>query len=74
MSNNTIQVSVDFNQLINRLNMNDKIRLVRKLEEETLEPRMSALLKKIDKRYTKKPISEQEINKIVKKVRKEMYG
>jgi len=74
MQDNTIQINIDVDQFVNRLKMEDKIRLVRKLEEQTLETRIDELFKKIDKRYKKNPISQQEINKIVKEVRKEMYG
>ena len=60
--------------LVEELPIEEKLRLVRKLDDETLNIRMDEILKNIDKRRRKHPISSKEIDKIVKGVRKELYA
>jgi len=74
MSKVAIQLPVDIDKIINQLKTEDRIRLIRKLEEQTLSKRIDNLLERIDKRGRKNPLSEKEITEIVKEVRKELYG
>ena len=60
-------------KLIEQLNEREKIKLVRRLEEETLPSRWRALLRQIDKRRKKYPVSQKEIEETVGKVRQELY-
>ena len=66
-------VDLNFEELIRQLDMEQKIHLVRKLEDETLEQRMDILLKNIDGRSQNNPVSEKEIGEEIQKVRREIY-
>ena len=62
---------------ISRLNIREKSRLVKRLMQETWEERYRSLLKKIDDRLQKSPLSpkdKQEINHIVEQARQEYYS
>lgn len=61
-------------KLVERLPLENKIHLVRKLEKETLRQRWDEILKDIDKRLKKFPISEQEVAEEIKAYRKEKYA
>lgn len=74
---NKVEFELDIAQvekLVEKLPREEKIRLVRKLEQETLGQRMDRLLKKIDERRKRYPISAKEIRQEIEAVRKELYG
>lgn len=61
-------------QMIQELPTDKKIALVRKLEKDTAQNRMDVILKRIDERIKKHPITEKEISAEVKAVRKKLYA
>ena len=67
------KVTLDIEELVERLPINDKIKLVRKLEKATWAARWDQLLAKIDERVKKNPITDEEIEQVVREVRKERY-
>ena len=69
-----IVVDLNIEKLVDQLNMDAKIRLIRKLENETLNQRMDNLLSKIDSRSRNNPISEEDITREIEAVRREIYG
>lgn len=74
MAKISVEFPIDIDKLVDRLTVKDRVRLMRKLEKETLGKRIDNLLGRIDQRRKKIPISEKEITEIVKEVRKELYG
>lgn len=66
--------SEQIEQLAVKLPWREKIRLVRKLEQDIWGKRMDQLLKRIDERRKKHPISSQEIKSEIDSVRWELYG
>ena len=60
--------------MIEELPIRQKITLVKKLEKETAQNRISSILKHIDERGKNNPISEKEITAEVKAVRKKLYA
>ena len=76
MANNiTLELSPkQVEALVEKLSIQEKIRLVRRLEQETLRQRWGKLLRIIDERLKKYPISEEEINKEIELGRKEHYA
>ena len=60
-------------KLVERLSMKDKIRLSRRLEEETSQERIKQVISHIRQRAKKNPIPQKEIIRICKDVRKELY-
>ena len=63
--------SKQVDQWIDRLPMREKIRLVEKLEQETLRQRWSRILKDIDRRLKKFPISRQDIAREIQSFRQQ---
>lgn len=61
-------------ELIEKLPMEEKIKLVRKLEKETWRKRMDKILKNIDERRKKYKISTKEISQEIEKARQEFYA
>lgn len=61
-------------ELVDKLSIEDKIRLTRKLERETWGKRIDRLFKKIDQRRKKYPISDKEIRQEIEAVRRQIYG
>ncbi len=61
-------------RLVEKLPVKEKIRLVRKLEQETWGKRMDQLLRRIDKRRKRYPISEKEIRQEIEIVRKKLHA
>ena len=74
MTNVNVEVSMDINNIVDCLKIEDKIELVQKLEKVTIEKRIDNLFDRIDVRAKKFPISEKEISRLVKETRKELYG
>ena len=75
MSKVTIELGPEqIERIVEDLTIEQKLRLVRKLEKETLSQRWDNLLKTIDERRKKYPISQQEINKEIALARKEFYA
>lgn len=60
--------------LVEKLPMSEKVKLVSKLEKETLPQRWGEILTDIDKRLKKFPISQEEIDKEIKTYRREKYA
>jgi len=74
---NKITLYLDVKQverLVEKLPLEDKLKLVHKLEKETLRKRWSGILKDIDKRLKRFPISKKEIGQEIKAYRKEKYA
>ncbi|MEW5691838.1 MAG: hypothetical protein AB1765_00925 [Candidatus Hydrogenedentota bacterium] len=74
MGNITVEVPVNIDIIIKKLTIKDKIELTKKLEKITIGKRIDNLLKRIDFRSEKNPISQETINNVIKQVRKELYG
>lgn len=75
MSKVTIELNNNqVEKIVEGLSVGEKLRLVRKLERETLRKRWNSLLKVIDERLKRHPISEDEINKEIERARKEHYA
>ena len=60
--------------LIGQLSIEDKIRLVRKLEGETWAKRFDDVVSRIRKRFRQNPISRKEINRICEETRQKLYN
>ncbi len=61
-------------ELVEKLSVEDKIHLVRKLERETWGKRIDNLFRKIDQRRKRHPISDKEIAQEIEIVRRQIYG
>lgn len=75
----TTKISLEVNEkevekVVESMPLRFKLRLVRKLEEETREKRWNELFKRIDERFQKSPISEEEIAQEITAVRKAKYA
>ena len=66
-------LELDVKELIGRLPIEERIRLVKDLERETWAKRLDAVVKRIRKRFKKHPISSQEITAICDEVRQRNY-
>ena len=74
---NKIMLELSPNQveeLVERLSMQEKIKLVNRLEKETLRQRWNNILRNIDRRLKQFPISEKEIAKETESYRREKYA
>jgi len=72
-----IMLEIDKTQIesaVEKMSVVDKIELARKLEKMTMSKRIDNLLNKIDARSKKNPISQREIDRVIKETRKELYG
>lgn len=63
----------DISNIVGQLGLQEKIKLIQKLEEETWSKRFNQLLEKIRSRVKDSPISEQEIIDEVEQTRKQHY-
>ena len=63
----------DISNIIGQLGLQEKIKLIQKLEEETWSKRFNQLLEKIRNRVKNFPISDQEIIHEVEQTRKQHY-
>ena len=61
-------------KLVERLPLEDKIRLVRKLEGETWARRLDEVVFRIRKRFKSNPISDKEITQICEETRQRLYN
>ena len=73
------KLTLEFNpnqveELINKLSIEDKIKLVRKLENETWARRLDEVVFRIRKRFKKNPISDKEIQQICEETRQRLYN
>ena len=74
---NKITLELNPNQveeLVDRLSIEDKIRLVRRLESETWAKRLDEVVSRIRKRFRQNPISDKEITKICEEARQRSYN
>ena len=60
--------------LVDRLSIEDKIRIVRKLERETWARRLDEVVSRIRSRFRQNPISDKEIVRICEDVRQRLYN
>ena len=75
MSKITIEIdNKQVEKIVENLPIEEKLRLVYKLEKETLRQRWNDLLNIIDERLKRHPISKQEISKEIERARKEHYA
>lgn len=63
----------DVEQLVDKLSLDDKIKLVRKLENETWARRLDEVVFRIRKCFKQTPISDKEILRICKETRQKLY-
>ncbi len=71
-----VAVELDLKQIesaIASLDVQEKIKLVRKLERETRRQRWDSLIAKIRERFRKNPISDAEITALCEEVRQQRY-
>lgn len=61
-------------QLVDKLSMDDKIRLVRKLENETWARRLDEVIFRIRKRFKQARMSDKEILRICEETRQKFYN
>jgi hypothetical protein len=64
----------DVEKLVEKLSIPDKIRLVRKLEQETWAKRLDEVVSRVKKKFKKAPLSDKEITKICKETRRRLYN
>lgn len=77
MNKNKIMLELSPNQveeLVEKLDLQEKMQLVQRLEKETRRARWGTILKDIDARLKKFPTSEEEITKEIEAYRKEKYA
>ena len=71
----TIHLSPDqLYDLVNQMKAEERMELIRRLDESVWGERFDALLRKIDERLKEHPISEAEIRREVEVVREENYA
>lgn len=74
MSKVLIEVNPEqISKAIDRLSIRDKIRLVRRLENETWAQRLDEVVGRIRKRFKENPISDKEITRICEETRRRLY-
>ncbi|MDP2905325.1 MAG: hypothetical protein Q8O22_03375 [Candidatus Omnitrophota bacterium] len=61
-------------QLVDKLSMDDKIRLVRKLENETWARRLDEVVFSIRKRFKRARMSDKEVLRICEETRQKFYN
>jgi uncharacterized membrane-anchored protein len=61
-------------ELVNKLSIQDKIKLVRKLENETWARRLDEVVFRIRKRFRQNPLSDREIQRICEETRQRLYN
>ena len=66
--------SAQVETLVNRLSIEDKIRLIRKLETQTWAKRLDDVVSRISKRFKENPLSEKEIKNMCDQKRQELYN
>ena len=66
--------SKQVDQWIDQLPLREKMRLVQKLEQETLKQRWNGILKDIDKRLKQFPISTNDIAQEIKAYRQRQHA
>jgi len=71
MSKFTLELNIK--ELIEKMPMNKKIELVRELERETWAKRLDQVVKKIRKRFRRRPLSFRKITQICEEVRQRHY-
>lgn len=74
---NKITLELNPNQvkeLVEKLPIEDKIHLVRKLENETWARRLDEVVLRIRKRFRQNPISDKEIRQICEETRQRLYN
>jgi hypothetical protein len=59
--------------MIQQLTAQDRIALIRRLERKAWKERFGALTAKIDKRRKKYPVTQKQINRLVKAAREDRY-
>jgi len=76
MPNITLEVPINIDTIIKGLTIEDKIKIIRKLQKETRRQRWEPFLNRIAarKKTARTAFSAKEITRIVKDVRKELYG
>lgn len=74
MSKVLIEVNPEqINRAIDRLSIGDKIRLIRRLENQTWAQRLDEVVGPIRKRFRENPISDKEITRICEETRRRLY-
>lgn len=64
----------ELEKVVETMPLKFKLRLVRRLEEETKEQRWDELFRRIDKNFSKHPVTEEEITREVAAVRRSKYA
>jgi ribosomal protein L31E len=60
--------------LVEKLSIEDKIRIIKRLEQETWAKRMDEVVSRIRTRFKQKPISDKEITRICEETRQRLYN
>lgn len=60
--------------LVDKLSIQDKIKLVRRLENETWASRLDEVVLRIRRRFKQNPISDKEIRRICEQTRQRIYN
>ena len=74
---NKITLELNPNQveeLVEKLSIQDKIRIVRKLQQETWAKRLDDVVFRIRKHFKQNPISDKEITRICEETRQRLYN
>ena len=59
--------------LVEKLSIPEKIRLIKKLEQETLGARLDRVVNQARKRFKQNPLSDKEIQRICEETRQRIY-
>lgn len=59
--------------LVEQLSVENKIRLVKKLEQETWRQRFEQVVSKIRQRFKENPLSDKEIQRLCEEARQKVY-
>jgi len=64
----------DVEELVGKLSIQDKIRLIRKLENETWARRLDEVASRIKKRFKQTAVTDKEIRQICEETRQRLYN
>lgn len=75
MSTVTLELNVkEAKNLIKQMAVEDKIKLMRELEQETWAKRLDEVVQRIRKGFKQNPISDKEITRICEETRQGLYN
>ena len=77
MKNNRTTFELDTSiveRIVEKMPIEAKIRLIRKLEKETWAKRLDEVVSRIRKRFKQNPVSDKEITRICEETRQKLYN